>query len=234
MNISELLKQLSYGELSNLTLGSEGVGAIQADRRANVVHFVNEGLLRLYSRFVLREKDCILRLYEHITNYHFCKKFALTATTVPLEPIRYIEDTELDPFEDDLIRILSVRGPANFDLPLNDRFNIDSLFTPQPNILQVPLPVQDDIMVVVYQARHPLIDYVDTEACIELPIVLEGALRAYVAHLVYSNMNGQENAAKAMEYLQRYELICKDVMDQDLVNQSVITTNLKFHERGFI
>ena len=108
-----------------------------------------------------------------------------------------------------------------------------SLFTPQPNVLQVPNPVQGQILNVVYQARHPELKYDDLEACIEVPFVLEGALSAYIAHRVFHHMNGAENSQKSAEYLTLYESICTDVTEKDLVNSST-STGRKFYDRGFV
>lgn len=234
MNVQELFRRLSYGELSNISLGSEGTGTIPEAKRAQVVHYANESLLRLYSRFVLRENDLILQTHEFITSYHFQPRFAVTNTEPCPGTTLYIIDHEGDPFQDDLIKVMTVTDMNNCPYPLNDREDCRSLFTPQPNVLQVPNPIQDQILAVGYQARHPLLSYTDLEACIELPSVLEGALTAHIAHMAYSNMNGQENSAKASEHLAKYEMICGEVVERDLVSSSSSTTNSKFHERGFV
>lgn len=234
MNVLELFRQLSYGELSNLSIGSEGVGSINEEKRANLISYTNEALLRLYSRFVLRENDLILKLHDHITNYHFLKKFAQT-NTEPCEGMTlYIIDQPHDPFEEDLIKVLRVvDADTQADLVLNDEGNPHSLFTPQPNTLQVPTPVTDQVLGIVYQARHPIIAYDDFEACIELPVVLHGPLKAFIAHMVFKFMNGQENSAKATEYLAIYDALCNEVVERDLVNSSSSTTTYKFEDRGF-
>lgn len=234
MNVTELFRRLSYGELSNLAIGAEGAGTIPEDHRAKMIAYTNEALLRLYSRFVLREQDLILELSDFITNYLFLKRFAQSNTEPCPGDTLYIVDHAGDPFQEDLIRVLRVTNAVGQPLVLNDQGNCHSLFTPQPNILQVPNPVQGQILGVVYQARHPVLAYDDMDACVEVPIVLEEALTSYIAHKVYFNMNGQENVAKAKDLLGIYEGICADVIDKDLVNSSSSTTQYKFHERGFV
>jgi hypothetical protein len=69
---------------------------------------------------------------------------------------------------------------------------------------------------------------------IDLPFTLEGALTAYIAYMVFSHMNGQDNSAKAQEHLSMYDMICGEVTDQDLVSQNGNTTLTKFDKRGFV
>lgn len=234
MNVTELFRRLSYGELSNLALGNEGSGEIAEDNRAKLTNYVNQALLRLHTRFMLREDDLALRCYDYITKYRLNSDYAESNTARPEGCVPYIEDGQ-KPFKNDLIKVLGVRKfDACDNLPLNDVNHSQSVFTPQPDVLQVPFPWEFEVLAVTYQANHPLIDYGDMDARIDIPLVLEGALSSYVAYQVYCHMNGQENAGKAREYLNTHEMICQNVIEQDLLSLSVSSTNRKFHERGFV
>lgn len=234
MNVTELFRQLSYGELSNLSIASEGTGTIVEAKRPQIIAHVNEALLRLYTRFVLKENDLIIRMSDGITNYYFMSRFAATNTDPEPGTTLYIQDTTGDPFQDDLIKVMSVWDADANPYPLNDVDDAGSLFTPQPNLLQVPTPTEGKVLNVLYQARHAILPYDDMEACIEIPAVLEGALRAYVAHLVYKGMNGQENMAIAQSHLDTYNGVCGEITDRDMVNSSVSNTATKFVSRGFV
>lgn len=234
MNVEELFRRLSYGELSNLFLGSEGTGAIPEEKQPKIVQYLNEALLRLYSRFVLSEKNLVLRCSDHIINYRFSSAFALSNPDRKPFVTPYIQDKVDEPFLDDLIKVLSVHTIGGCQVPLNDNGDPCSLFTPQPAMLQIPKPVEGEVLAVIYQAKHPLIDYGNTDALVDIPPVLEHPLRAYIAHLAYTHMNGQENSAKAAEYLATYEMLCSEVIERDLVNSSLSTTTYKLHERGFV
>lgn len=234
MNVNELFRRLSYGELSNLALSGEGNGTITDDAKPKIISFANDGLLRLYSRFVLRENDLILELTDETTSYRFLKRYA-RSNPDPIEgDVLYIIDSDSDPFAEDLIRVLSVTNAVGEKLPLNDTGNHYSMFTPQPNVLQVPCPLEGQVLGVVYQARHPILAYDDFDAEISLPIVLEGALTSYIASKVFSGMNGPENSAKGQELLELYNSICQEVVDRDLTNESISTETTKFQCRGFI
>lgn len=239
MKLVDLFRQLSFGELSNLAISKEGSGEIVEEKRPQLVQYVNDGLLALHSRFLLAEKDVLIEQIDSVTFYHLSRKYAVTSNSDA--QWHYIKDLPEDPFQEDLIKILSV-----FDVntgckrELNDTGNPVSLFTPQPNILQVPCPVTGEALCVIYQASHSkLDDRIDgpknlLDQSIDLPAYLKNPLQLYVAHKVFSHMNGQENVAKSQEYLASFETACLEVEDRDLVNQTFHTTHNKFKQRGFV
>lgn len=234
MNVQELFRRLSFGELTNLSMSVEGTGTIAEESRGKIISYANEGLLRLHSRFLLREQYIELELDAAIFNYHLKADYAQTNPTPPADVTLYIKDSVAAPFTGDVIRVLKVVDDEGCEIPLNNAELDDSVFTPQPDILQVKEPVTDAVIGLIYQARHPLLQYSDLSQVIDLPAVLEGALQSFVAHKVFSHMNGAENGAKAAEHFAMYEMIVNEVLTTDAVNSSSYTSNIKFHRRGFV
>ena len=236
MLLSELYAKLSYGELSNLALANESDGTILEAAQPRIVNYANDALRRMYSRFVIKSADVLVMQTEYIVHYHLKPKFAVNYT--PLgdsddEPIRYIHDLAYRPFLGDVIKILSVVDQYGFPLPLNDDEHPSSLFTPQPTTLQVPCPVSDEALSVVYQAAHPVL-VGDLDESIEIPDILLEAFTAYIAYKAFSHMNTADSTAKAQEHLAIYTALCAETDSKDLVNTSVSFTNSRFHQRGFI
>ena len=234
MILSDFFTELSYGELSNTALAVDGTGTIEEAHQPKVVRYINEGLKRLHGRFPLIQKDVLVELRSHITNYHLIPRFA-ESNWVPDEvEFPYIKDLIKEPFTGDVARILEVRNSLGHKLELNDPENAFSVFTPQVDVLQVPRPVTGVALSVLYQAYHPTIYHHDLEAEIVLPNVLSSALSAYVAYNVFSHMNTQEATSKAQEHMAKYESICVEVETQDLVNSSSSQTNSRFAKRGWV
>lgn len=234
--LSDLFRMLSYGELQNLSLAGEGNGTIAAAAQPRIVLYANDALMRLYTRFVLKEKDVLVEMHEHITNYHLIERFAVNyvpAGSNDNEPIRYLLDLPREPFLGDVVRILTVFSDKGALLPLNDDGQSLSIFTPQANVLQVPTPSLFRALSVGYQARHPKLTG-DLDQVIELPDVLLSALTSYVAYKTFSHMNSQDSSNKAQEYLALYESLCVEVLDRDSVNSSYSTTSHRFDSRGWI
>ena len=74
---------------------------------------------------------------------------------------------------------------------------------------------------------------IDLEEIIDIPIVLEKALTSYIAGHVLGNMNTQESNAKSQEHLLRFEAICAEAENKDLLSISNSNTNTKFEKRGW-
>lgn len=234
MKVAELFERLSYGELSNLSISGEGSGNIIDTGKPKIILYTNEGLLRLFSRYILKQNQVIIETLQHITNYHFKKKYAESSGSN--EPFKYIKDLPAEPFQEDVIKILEVFDSYGQPRLLNDKEDRRSLFTPQPDSLQVPHPVNGQALGVSYQARHQELDHKGDSILqqdIDIPFFLEKALQAYVASKVYSDMNGQENKITGQEHLAYYEAICADLETKDLINTTHHTTHQKLERRGF-
>ena len=67
-----------------------------------------------------------------------------------------------------------------------------------------------------------------------VPDVLMDALRAYMAFKVYHNMNTQEATAIAKVHLGNYTSILTEVRAEDLVMDSIIGSNQKFDNNGWV
>ena len=233
MNVQELFKRMSFAEFSNLTLGTEGAGMIDEKRQSALFHYLNEALTKLHARFLLKENELTVLTFSHITKYDLIKQHAITAEAKP-GVTQFIYDSINNPFQGDVIKVLRVMGQNGLELPLNDDGKRYSLFTPRPNRLQIPYPDHGTHINVVYQAKHPYIEYGDLCAQIDLPEVLESALTSYIAGGVYGNMNGQEHTVKGQEHMLKYEAHCQQVIEMDLVSNSTSTTTEKFDDRGFV
>jgi hypothetical protein len=236
VNVNDLFRALSFGELSNLSMSNEGNGTITAAAQPKIIHHLNEGLLKLYSRFVLKEDDILVQLYDHITFYHLNPRFAVNYVPVggsDDEDIRYLLDMPGEPFKGDIIKILTVYDSNGCKLPLNDDEQPLSLFTPQANLLQVPYPKNDMALSVMYQAKHDKIQG-ELEETIELPDILLEALTNFIAYKVYGSIGSDNSTAKSLAHYAAFESVCREVEDKDLVSTSISTSNARFHKRGWV
>lgn len=233
--VEDVFRTLAQGHLSNLAMATEAEtdGLIREKDRNKLVGYMNTGLLRIYSRFCLLEKVLMMQQYEHITQYHLDKRYAMFNEDRPAENSPYILDLPNEPFLDDAIKILSVYDKEGTELPVNDGNNPLSVFTPYPTTLQVPNPVDETPMSLVYQAAHPKLALNVFNSEIFIPLVLEEALLSFVASQVFSHMNTQEGTAKGQEHLANYELVCAQVEGKSHADISAPDNDEKFSARGF-
>jgi len=235
IKVEDLFRRLSYGPLSNLSLAKEGAGEIKEESQGKIVDYINDGLLRLYSRFLLKEAQLILQTIEGLTRYELAPKYGQAAHLADedLDTPVYILDA-LEPFQSDLIKVLEVFDTEGRRVHLNNAEEPSSVFTPRPSLLQVPYSVNVMALSLIYQAKHVKLEYDEPEAEILLPDCLHSALLAYVASEVFSHMNGPENSAKGQEHLAKFDRLCNEALENDLVSTSTSTTNSNFEKRGWI
>ena len=233
MKIIELFNELALGELSNIDIAREGV--IKELAIPKVINAANEALLKLYSKFLLSERNLIIKVHKHITNYHLLKRFATSQEGISIEPYLYILDNSNEIFEEDVIRIFDVYLNHTIKLPINDQTNPLSVYTPQYNIIQYPDPKDNEQLTVIYQAKPKLLkeENLYTEL-FDVPWFLMDALKSYIAYKIYTSMNTVECTNKAIEYLTKYETSCMDALTSGLVQIVEPTVCTKFKVGGWI
>lgn len=234
MNLHAFFEKLSYGELSNLYMGINGEGTIQDKDKARILSFIQEGLLMLYSKFLLKESSLILESFDHITQYHLLKRFSKSRQAETGEKYAYILDKDGERFNEDVIKVMGVYDHYGRSRPLNDLENQLSVMTPQTRTIELPDPQNGHIWIVTYQANHPVLNLDDDSEEIVLPSILIPALSAYVGYLAHTYMGTPEATAKGQEYLMRYADIVQTAENQDLVNSSISQSHLRFYRRGWI
>jgi hypothetical protein len=241
MTLKELFRRLSVGELSNIAMGATlaGIptGTIDPNQQQKVVLYTNDGLNRLYTRFVIKESDLILEQQADQDMYplelRHCQS-QMEEFPGGLSSSYYIQDTEEDPFLDDIIKILRAYDGNGCEVPLDNPDDCCSWFRPQSTVLQIPFPVAGNPAAIVYQANHREMPWTDLNGEFELPDPLVPALRAYVASEVYSHMNTQEAGIKAQEHLKKFEELCVECLAMNLVTMPEVPMNHKFDKRGWI
>lgn len=230
--VNEYFKRLSHGQLSNLSMGSDTPGMIRVADRPRIILNMNEALLRLYTRFTLKEGEVILQLFGHITQYHLDKRFALNNPQRSEQHLPYIRDLPNEPYENQALGILTVFDGFN-ELAINDSENPLSLYTPFPTTLQVPYPSAGTLLAVQYRARHDeLTGALEQEVII--PAQLEGAFLSFVGYLTYSQINTPESQGIAAGHMALYEAVCGEIEQSGSVATRGPTTLSKFEIKGWV
>lgn len=229
--LEDVFRDLSYGPLSNLSIGMEGAGTIKLDKQDRLVSLVNQGLTRIYSRVMVAQKELKLRTLVGRALYTLRKEHAESDDTLA---DKFIRDSVDDPFTGDLIRILAVFDCEGEEVPLNDSGAEGSVFTPKPDQLQLPHARGGETYYVLYQAAHPVLETGDPSQEIDLVEPLFEALEAFVAGKVLRSMNGAEHHAKGSELIGQFDTIIAEADSLDITKQSLATTTTKLEDRGFV
>lgn len=239
MTLLELLKDLTYGELSSLKIGELIPGEFQSEpdpsRYEQLLSHINMGLLELYKRFFLLSREVYVELHEEISTYMLHSKYAQTNDESSEDP-KYIMDTDAEPFLDDILRIEEVYDEAGDKLGINDVNDPLSIYTPSYRTFQVPYPNDDITYAVQYRASHPTIVWTEdlnpSTVDIGCPNSLREALLYYVASRCYSAMGG-DSGIEGNDYFQRFENSCRVVNDLGLEIQTE-PLNWRFDDKGWV
>lgn len=231
MILSDLYTDLALDQLSNLALAEGGV--IREADRPKIIRHINDGLERLHTRFLLKEADFFLELRGHITRYNLRAEHAQSNAEGPIGNLHYIADLN-SPFQDNVIRVLEVWDGRGIPLPINDLNTMYGVFTPQAKVLQVSFPKSGEILACHYQAGPRVLADDDDDVEVDLPDFLVPALKAWVAHKVFDNMNTQEMILKGDKQLRTFESICVEAVELELVTTGPTTSGHRFEKNGWV
>lgn len=167
MYLSKLFKQLATGELSQVAISENG--SIQEDSYDAIITHLNIGLTKLYTRFPLLEKEVVIQQFEHITQYRLSSKYAVSNED-STEVYKYIIDSTDNPFMDDVLRVEQVFDEEGNYIKLNDEYTDGRVFfTPAYDLLQIPMPEENNAVFVTYRADHPEVVLEDQEVTTTIP-----------------------------------------------------------------
>lgn len=224
MKLKEIFDQLTYGELSQLSIGGSEAGGVQPANYDRLVAHINLAMTSLYKRFPLKEGRLTVALQPGRLTYPITSKFAVTSRT-SRETVRYIEDTTAEPFNDNIHKIERVYTTGGHEFGLNDLEDVYAMMTPTATTLRVPAdivtpPVEmnDDLrttkLVVVYRANHtPIVaDGVDLDpesVEVELPYSHLEALLYFVAARLHTPTGMTNEANLGNTYMAKHEAECQ-------------------------
>lgn len=236
MILKELINQLVLGELKSFSFSDGGV--LKPDALPAIIDSINMSLNDLYTRFLLNEKELHILCFANKTKYPLRQKYAASDPT-PDVP-KYILDTPDYPFNDDLIQIISATDEMGRRVTINDAGHFGSIFIPRYDTIQVTNPTNSTMLVVTYQAKHPTIK-VPLADCeigwlqdIILPPILEEALRTRIAFRTYAPMDREGSGNKAAVLEIKYDKICAEAEQKNLINSTAFSTTSKLEARGFV
>lgn len=214
MLLSEIFEQLTYGELAQINLGGADVGEILPVHYARVVSHINMGLTALHTRFLLREDEVIVQEDSTIEMYNLTYAHAVSNPAVNSLP-RYIADSVVTPFQDNVIMVERILNEAGEVVPLNDSDEPLSLFLPRHNIIQQPNPDSSNSLSVIYRANHEklVVDESTDPATVivHLPPSYLQALMYFVAGRIMAPMGTDAGGNEGDKYMALFDMECRNL-----------------------
>ena len=233
MNVREYFEYLKAGKLSELNLGFNQQGGVTDNNIARVAAAIESGLRALYTRFPLYQKEVLVREYTAIKLYHLNSKYAQTNQESDV-PYKYIEDTEADPFLDDILIIQEVYTGKGCPVPINDLNDKRSVFTTDHTTIQIPCAKHPNVTSVIYRAAPlPIDSRCESTQDLRLPDVLINALDYWVLAELYGAKTSQTDHYKHVQFKALYREQCDTVTHYGGL-QTDNTTSMNFNNRGWV
>lgn len=251
MKLQDVFDQLSYGELSQISIGGGKPGIIEEATWPRVLAHVQLGLTALYKRFILKEGRVKIALVNDLETYRMHSDYSIHSLRRPLEA-HYLMDSLTARFSDDILKIERVLTDYRYDdregrrheVGLNNLADEYSVFTPNLTTLKVPLDIvghgwdlplalKTDNLEVVYRANHPKIVipigyFEPTRTDIELPESHLMALCYFIASRVHNPIGMTNEFHAGNSYAAKYEAECAELENEGLeINTGSQSTRLR-------
>lgn len=234
MKLKDLLQDLALGDLSGSYLVENGTNQINPIHLPKVIHFINRSLENFYTMFPLKEQQIILQLINGVSTYYLLGMFALS--NKQSNKIKYIMDSDVEPFLEDVIKIINVSTLDGRDFTIDDAYSNFNVFVPEYNCIRIPDKLDVNQIVVTYQAKHKLIDIsesANSEEEINIPLPMYSAFSAYIACLILQSMGGgklEESNALYAKYQTQVDLL----KAQGVGLKPILGINIKPYKYGWI
>lgn len=183
---------------------------IVGEDEAQVISLLNMALIDVYSKLNILQEEQIVKLEDERTMYRL------------QDNSQRVIQVFRSSMVDDIVR----------EIGINDIYDDESVFTPQPFILHVPKPTTGEFVYVIQTVTPPYItkENQDNVDLIVPPQLMESIVN-YCGYRAYISMNGDEQTENSSHY-KRYRRSLLDVGRYGLTQPSILT-NLKQIERGF-
>mgnify|MGYP000020553452 CR=1 FL=1 len=235
MFLSEIFDQLTYGELAQVSIGGNGIGVIDPEDYRAIVSHINIGLTDLHTRLPLKQDSVIIQQYDYIQTYYLQYKFA-QSNNASTESVKYIMDSALKPFRDNVLKVEQVFSEIGEEYVLNDGNQAFSVYTPQHDAVVIPFTDQNNILSVIFRANHERIVIGDGfnpgTTAISIPQYLVEPLITYVAARILTGM-GSNYVNEAALLMSKYQLLVRQAETYGLVNSDTLS-NEKLENNGWV
>lgn len=234
MILQDVLDQLRYGELSSHKLSDlNSQEEYNENVLAQLIAHINMGLLELYTEYPLKRKSLVIELQDNITQYELTTDHALSNAAGT--GVKYIKDTDNQPYIGDIIRINSFSDDKRKHIPFNSVECDTGIWLDAYNVVKITKGAVGDLLTIDYQAKH---SYLAPNAAMTTEVVLPmthvQALLYFVAFRVYSSMTGVEHASISSQFYQLFEQEKRQLTKQSLHTIEAMAPVNKFRQNGWV
>lgn len=235
MKLSDFLQDIALNELQGSSVVELTGFHINREHLPKIIQAINQSLEYFFSIFPLKQSQVIIKLHDAVSRYYLDSDYAMSNHSS--DNIKYIMDSEHEPFLDDVLLIQEVNTKDGYTLVMNDTFNPCSVQIPEYNCILIPDSVRHHkYLIVTYRAKHPRIPLdssYDSKLTINIPASYNGALQSYVASIVYNSFGGAEYAQLGQFYYGKFKTMIEELKLHGIGEHSMLGLNIKPILRGW-
>ena len=218
MTVREVIELAKNGELKTL--------AVKEDLQA-VLGFINLGMLELYKRFPILQKEYLIEIMYHEVLYEMPEDFMwlITAYQYVKPPQTILNDFDFN---------VGMNTPVDLiELPINEPDEPLTVNTVGHRSVQIANREVGDIISLIYAAKPRTITEEDLDKEIELPPSMIEALLNYMGYRGHGSVDGKINAESNTHY-QRFELSVKRIEGEGMFNTEGLDMRHRIQDKGFV
>ena len=236
--LQEIFDNLTYGNLSHVSIGNAALGYIEAKDYPKIVSGVNNALTAIHKRFLRRTEEVRIQQQAGQSTYYLRSDYAVSNSANPTVT-KYLLDSVAAPFSDTLFKIEKVIHADGSDWPLNDSLQEVPIYTPSYDVLVMPPMDPLEVVTVAYRANHPRIKIPDTGfdpklIQLQVPAFMLDALSLNIAARIYTPLSagdGQNSAASTFMYQYEQECLRLEAENMSLPGDE---SDDRFEANGFV
>lgn len=209
---------LASGEFSHIAIGNSIAETIVADKYPKIIDSLNLGLTELYKRFPLKTKEIDLYEQTGLTTY-FIRPDYISTSIGSVSQRAYLIDSELDPFQGDLIKITDAYDADGGTIHINNKLYPEvGIFTTAFDTIKLTVADEPRVISLVYKANYPRITITDDfdPEIIELhfPDWIHEPLLSYIAARLFKGKASKASEGEGNLYttfMYQFEASCKNI-----------------------
>lgn len=238
MYLEEIFQHLTSGEYRKIKLGgSRSIGSeILPEDYHIVLPAVNLAIYETHKRLPMRTESVTIQQYSNITFYRIHSDFAQTNTESDMR-YKYILDSKFFPYQDTLITVNHVYDMGGHVLPINDRNDLDTVYLPKHDTVQLPYPDNRYTFDVEFQAtlpKIPISEDIDPKTYVlDLPTYALQPVLAFIQSRSEIGMIRGENIQAEFASLTKFETACQLIEKQSLIKPEG-WSNTRIHDHGWV
>ena len=212
--LKEIFDLLATGEFNNIALSRKDNGELSEAAFPQVVGYLNLGIVEIYKRFNLLQKELTLHTLPAVDTYYLRESKVGTSSTLGerLYIPRPTVPEDMDGFLN-IVKVLTVFDEDDVPIELNNRYGSPVIIQKSFDTLKITGNTAAKIYQVEYQAFPSKIcinnDFDPADLLIDISDTVIEPLLYYVGMRTYKPIGSNDstaNADKSSAYQQQYEL----------------------------